>query len=112
MPLERREDLSESWSKHDKTVDQTREFHALYLKAVNHPIRRAILEILNQKPMTKDEIFELLKKQDILNEKDMLKYHLDFLEKGYCIEKISDQQTNKTLYKITQEGTVVDYFDK
>jgi len=112
MPLERREDLSESWSKHEKTADETREFHTLYLKAVNHPIRHAILEIVNQKPMTKDEIFELLKKQDLLNEKDMLKYHLDFLEKGHCIEKISDQQTKKILYKITQEGTVVDYLDK
>ncbi|MBA7505492.1 hypothetical protein ES706_04160 [subsurface metagenome] len=112
MPLERREDLSESWSKHDKTADQTREFHALYLKAVNHPIRRAILEIVNQKPMTEEELLEILKEQDILNEKDMLKYHLDFLEKGYCIKKINDQQTKKILYKITQEGTVVDYLDK
>ncbi len=112
MPLERREDLSESWSKHEKTADETREFHALYLKAVNHPIRHAILEIVNQKPMIMDEIFELLKKQDLLNEKDILKYHLDFLEKGHCIEKISDQQTKKILYKITQEGTVVDYLDK
>ena len=42
----------------------------------------------------------------------MLKYHLDFLKKGYCIEMISDQQTKKILYKITQEGTVVDYLDK
>ena len=112
MPLERREDLSESWSKNDKTDDQTRDFHALYLKAVNHPIRRAILEIINQKPLTEEELFVILKERDILNELTMLKYHLDFLEKGYCLKKMVDQQTNKTLYKITQEGTVVDYLEK
>jgi len=110
MPLRRVNDLKESWSEHNKTNDETRDFHYLYMKAVNHPIRREILVIVNEKiSISEKELFNELKGKDILNDINTLKYHLDYLEKGYCIEKIKDINSKNAVYKITQEGNVVDY---
>lgn len=110
MPLRRVDELKESWSEHNTTNDETKQFHYLYMKAVNHPIRREILKIVNEKTsIAEDAIFEALKQLDVLDDEVIFKYHLDYLVKGYCLEKIDDEGSNSAIYKITQEGNVVDY---
>lgn len=84
------------------SVAETRRRHALYLKAVNHPIRRRILEALREGDATIEE----LSAKTGLDEKT-LKWHLAVLEQGFCIERVEGE--GGTLYRLTEEGRVVDY---
>lgn len=85
-------------------MEKTRLFHSRYLRAINNPLRREILRILNEEAST----FGNLKVKLNLNEA-ALKWHLDILEHGFCIEKQSKQ--GKQVYTLTQEGKVVDFLD-
>ena len=42
-------------------------------------------------------------------QKATLKWHLDFLENGSCVEK--QVKNGKLVYMLTQEGKVVDFLD-
>lgn len=42
-------------------------------------------------------------------ENGALKWHLDILEHGFCVEKKAD--SGKLIYTLTQEGKVVDYME-
>ena len=81
---------------------ETRQFHERYLRAMNNPLRRKILGILNKGNAT----FEELKAKTGLNE-TALKWHLDMLERGFCIEK--EKKRGMLIYKLTQEGRVVNH---
>ena len=86
------------------SIEETKLFHLRYLRAINNPLRRKILRILNEENST----FEQL--QFKLNlRKATLKWHLDILEHGFCIEKQVKQ--GKLVYILTQEGKVVDFMD-
>jgi len=76
--------------------------HELYLRAVNNPLRRKILEALTRGAAT----IEDLEAKTNLDEAT-LKWHLNVLESGLCIEK-ENKQGNLT-YKLTKFGKVVDY---
>jgi len=76
--------------------------HELYLRAVNNPLRRKILEALTRGAAT----IEDLEAKTNLDEAT-LKWHLNVLESGLCIEK-ENIQGNLT-YKLTKFGKVVDY---
>jgi len=67
-------------------------------------MRRKILRVLKEGPKS---IEELLSKTGL--EDEALKWHLDILEHGFCVEKKTD--SGKLLYKLTQEGRVVDYME-
>lgn len=84
------------------SVAETRRRHALYLKAVNHPLRRRILEALREGDATLEE----LSAKTGLDEKT-LKWHLAVLEQGFCVEKIEEGE--RPLYRLTEEGRVVDH---
>jgi len=71
---------------------------------VNSPLRRKILSALNEGKATIEE----LKSKTGLDE-TTLKWHLDVLESGFCIEKEKRQGT--LIYKLTQEGKVVNYIE-
>ncbi len=94
------------FGKNSKTIgrseEETRQYHKQYLEAVNNPHRRKILEELKNDP----ENFEDLQKKTGLNAQT-LKWHLNILERGFCIEKYSIK--GKLLYKLTQEGKIIDY---
>jgi DNA-binding transcriptional ArsR family regulator len=95
-------------SKRSKTVtdsiEETRLFHSRYLRAINNPLRRKILRILNEEHYTVEEL------QSKMNlDKATLKWHLDILENGFCVEKQVKQ--GKLVYMLTQEGKVVDFLD-
>jgi len=91
-----------------KTVDGNKYYHDLYLKAVNHPIRREILRIVNDSnEILESKLFNHLSEKEILKDPSIIEYNINFLIKALCIEKIERQ--NKNYYLITQAGKVVDY---
>lgn len=98
----------ESMEEYGKTVEGTKYLHSLYLKAVNHPIRREILIIVNEaKRISKNNLLKILKGRDLVNDEALLDYNLDYLLKAFCVKKIVEE--NEIYYDITQSGQVVDY---
>ena len=95
-------------SKRSKTVtdsiEETKLFHTRYLRAINSPLRRKILRILNEE-QSSVETLQIKMSLDKAN----LKWHLDILEHGFCVEKQINQ--GSIVYKLTQEGKVVDFLD-
>ena len=71
---------------------------------MNNPLRRKILGVLNKGNATVEE----LEAKTDLNE-TVLKWHLDVLEQGFCIEK--GEERGILIYKLTQEGKVVNYME-
>ena len=95
-------------SKRSKTVsdsiEETRLFHTRYLRAINSHLRRKILRILNEE-QSSIEALQIKMSLDKAN----LKGHLDILEHGFCVEKQINQGI--IVYRLTQEGKVVDFLD-
>jgi len=93
---------------YSKTIEGTNYFHDLYLKAVNHPIRREILVIVNQEnKISHNNLFQILLENDIINEESFFKYNISYLIKALCISKIEENDTIN--YSITEGGRVIDY---
>jgi hypothetical protein len=83
--------------------------HDLYLKAVNHPIRRQILAVINdEKKILKTELLSLLKDKGIIDDEKMFIYNMDFLINADCVKMIHDKN-NQIFYGITQKGKVVEH---
>lgn len=87
------------------SMEETKEYHLRYLRAVNNPLRRKILRALK----VGDATIETLQSRTGLDA-GMLEWHLSILEHGFCVEK--EVRDGETLYKITEEGKVVDYMDR
>jgi predicted transcriptional regulator len=81
-----------------------KQVHELYLRAINNPLRRKILNVLKENDFTIEE----LAVNTCLDE-STLRWHLNVLESGLCVEK-EDNQGN-VLYKLTQFGKVIDYME-
>ena len=97
-----------SMEEYGKTVEGTKYLHSLYLKAVNHPVRREILTIVNEaKKISKNRLLEILKGRDIVSDEATLDYNMDYLVKAFCVKKTDE--VNEIYYEITQSGQVVDY---
>jgi hypothetical protein len=97
-----------SLEEYSKTLEGSKYFHGLYLRAVNHPIRREILHIVNEKEkISRDALFQELHNQELVDEMSVLEYNVDFLIKALCIEKVN--QDSDFYYTITQLGKVVEY---
>jgi len=95
-----------------KTVEGTRYLHDLYLKAVNHPIRREILEIVNElKRISKKNLKRKLLDNEIIEDESIFNYNMDFLIKAFCIKPIKDEKTDEIFYEITQSGKVIEYLE-
>jgi len=91
-----------------KSVEGVKFLHDLYLKAVNHPIRREILNIVNESKLTaKKKLIKRLLNEKIISDESMFKYNIDFLIKAFCINQI--EKDDDIFYEITQSGKVVDY---
>ncbi len=71
---------------------------------MNSPLRRKILRALKKGHAT---IEDLEPKTGLDN--DTLQWHLSVLESGFCVEKGNKQ--GKLIYKLTQEGKIVDYIE-
>jgi len=101
-----------SMEEYSQTMEGTKYLHDLYLKAVNHPVRREILEIVNRaKKISKKELLKLLIEKDIIKEENQLIYNIDYLLKAFCITSILDDESNEIFYEITQSGKVIEYLE-
>ncbi|MFX1502823.1 MAG: hypothetical protein ACFFDH_17820 [Promethearchaeota archaeon] len=95
---------------YSKSVEGTRYLHDLYLKAVNNPVRRVILDIVNDlKRISKHNLLQKLIEDKIIENESMFNYNMDFLIKAFCINSIKDENSNEIFYEITQSGKIVDY---
>lgn len=88
-----------------RSMEETKEYHLRYLRAVNNPLRRNILRALKDG----DATIEVLQSRTGLDA-TTLRWHLSILEHGFCVEK--EDRDGKTVYVLTQEGNVVNYMDK
>jgi len=89
--------------------EQKKVGHAQHLKAVNHPIRREMLRFVNEvSKLSKDELFEKLKSNSILNKGDIFDYNMDFLIQAQCVKKI--EEGDKIYYEILPGGKVIESF--
>ena len=83
------------------TMEETKDRHRRYLRAINNPIRRQILRSI------KDGNHEVpsISADTGIDEKTV-GWHIRVLMDGYCVIE------HGTRYNLTQEGLVVDYLDK
>ena len=99
-------DLSDKDSKTiGDSMEETKEYHVRYLRAINNPLRRDILRALKEGD---SDIGTLAERTGL--EPKVLNWHLDILEHGFCVEK--EEGEGGPVYRLTQEGKVVDYVDK
>jgi len=99
-----------SMEDYSKSVEGTKYLHDLYLKAVNHPVRRQILEIVNKnKKIAKKELLKILIEKKTIKEENQLIYNVDYLIKAFCINSIEDDSSGEIFYEITQSGKVIEY---
>lgn len=82
-------------------MEETKDRHRRYLRAMNNPVRREILRVMKEGKDTLDSIAYGVKL-----DKKTVDWHLNILIHGFCVEKDEDK------YILTQEGLVVDYMDK
>ena len=87
------------------SMEETKDRHRRYLRAINNPIRRNILRAIYEGNDTIASISEVT----LIDEK-ILDWHLKILIDGFCIEKKLGE--NHERYILTKEASVVDYLDK
>ena len=92
--------------------ETTRVLHDVYLKAVNQPTRRRMLEIVNAGPIEEDALVARMKAEKLVADEKTFKFHLDYLLKANCLLRAADPATKKIILSITQEGRVIEYMDK
>ena len=93
-----------------ETLEGSKYYHDLLMRAVTHPIRREILNIVNEsKRISNPELFLKLKSENILDDKNVFNYNLDYLIKALCINVVKDEVSGQIFYEITQRGQVVDW---
>jgi len=103
-----------SMEEYSQTMEGTKYLHDLYLRAINHPVRREILEIINNnkaKKISKKELLKNLIEKSIIKEENQLVYNVDYLIKAFCIKSIEDDESNEIFYEITQSGKVIEYLE-
>jgi|AGTN01.2.fsa_nt_gi Bacterial regulatory protein, arsR family. len=86
--------------------DQESVTHDRYRAAVNHPDRKAILEVLRERSLT---VEELAAKTGLTAE--ALSWHLAVLESGRfaCVEK--ENRPDGVAYRLTKAGRVINYLE-
>jgi len=101
-----------SMEEYSQTMEGTKYLHDLYLKAVNHPVRREILEIVNKaKKISKKELLKVLIEKNLIKEENQLVYNVDYLLKAFCINSIEDDGSDEVFYEITKSGKVIEYLE-
>ncbi|MBD3172313.1 ArsR family transcriptional regulator [Candidatus Bathyarchaeota archaeon] len=87
------------------SMEETKDRHKRYLRAISNPIRRSILiEIKNG-----HNTFETIINKTGIDERT-LEWHLQILEGAYCISRKNKRNTEDI--RLTQEGKVIDYLEK
>ena len=87
------------------SMEETKERHRRYLRAVNNPIRRDILRSIEKGNTTLASI-----SKDTGTDEKTLNWYLRILEDGFCVERTTNDGQEE--FTLTKEGLVVDYLDK
>ena len=87
-----------------ETIEETRQYHIRFHRAVNNPERRKILKALKYDSKTAEDL-----ESNTGLEAELLSWHLSILERGSCIEKVVKE--DKMTYQLTQEGRVIDHLE-
>ena len=81
--------------------------HGQYLKAVNHPVRKAMLQIINDsEKISKSELLNKLQEANVKN--DMFDYNMNFLLQTECVKKTDIN--NNIEYEILPAGKVIEKY--
>ena len=86
------------------SMEETKDRHRRYLRAINNPIRRKILRSLKDG----NNVIASISEDTGIDEKTV-GWHIRVLINGFCVEV---SETDETRYILTKEGLVVDYLDK
>ena len=82
--------------------------HATHLKAVNNPIRKAMLKAINEvTKISRKDLLTKLQESNVLNKEDMFDYHMNFLIQAECVKKIDNDGLE---YEILPPGKVVENY--
>ncbi|GAH73596.1 unnamed protein product [marine sediment metagenome] len=101
-----------SMEEYSKTMEGSKYLHDLYLRAVNHPVRKEILILVNKfKKIPKKELLKVLIEKNLIKEENQLIYNVDYLIKAFCINSIKDDESDEIFYEITQSGKVIEYLE-
>lgn len=87
------------------SMEETKERHRRYLRAINNPIRRDILRSLKEG----NDVIKTISDDTGIDKKNV-GWHIRVLIDGFCVEE--NNEKDETRYILTQEGLVVDYLDK
>jgi len=87
------------------SMEDTKERHRRYLRAINSPVRRSILRAMKEGHKT----VEALSSATGIDPKS-LDWHVRLLEYGFCVER--RQGKDGAVFELTKEGLVVDYMDR
>jgi len=89
--------------------EQKKVGHGQLLKAVNHPIRREILKLVNEnEEVLEPNLINKLKQKNTIDSEDIFKYHMNFLLQTFCVEKNEDEK--QISYKILSNGKVIENY--
>jgi predicted transcriptional regulator len=86
-------------------MEEEKEYHRRYLRAVNHPLRKTILRLLMKQKMTIKQLARKLR-----TDVNSLLWHLEFLEYGHCITH--ECESGNVVYMLTKEGNVINYLEE
>ena len=82
--------------------------HSTHLKAVNNPIRKAMLIAINEVPtISRKDLMTKLQENNVLNKEDMFDYHMNFLIQAECVKKLDKDGVE---YEILPPGKVVENY--
>ncbi|TXT61066.1 MAG: hypothetical protein BAJALOKI2v1_50034 [Promethearchaeota archaeon] len=110
MPDEHDFKKYKSIEEYSQTLEGNKYFHGLYLKAVNHPVRREMLKIINKHgKISREKLLKGLLEREIVSKESAFNYNLNYLLKALCVK--SEEEQGKIFYQITQEGKVVEYLE-
>lgn len=85
-----------------RTMAEEQLYHRRYLRAVNNPVRRAILTAIHEGAVT----FDALRARTRLDA-ERLTWHLQILASGSCVNKTVKE--SRTSYELTREGRVIEH---
>jgi len=88
-----------------ETMEDTKDRHRRYMRAIQHPIRRDILRALERGLATLDEL-----KEELGLEAKALDWHLRTLEHGFCVERQGEGDSLR--FTLAAEGKIVGYMDR
>ena len=105
------ENLDDLPDEENDAASRMRLHHDLYQRAVNHPIRHRILEMVSATLCSENELLARLQEEALVDDEKTLHYHLDYLLKAQCIEVEQDEKGGGRRVSITQGGQVIDYLE-